>query len=277
MNNNSFAMTLNGDVYRLKKLKSVWISLIIMFTLIFLTFAIYWIGIKIIENQTPEQAPDMDDTIQFMDSLIANLLYGSSSVANVELFIAIVACIFIGKDFSCGYIALTTARGTKRANTYFSKWLSLICLFVFYVCFALLVSGIFYAMSGSPGGFTGAKFGTLMRNFALQILAGIASVSLFVMINFLCRSSGTALATSIASYLLLEILVSIIETVLSVSDTSGTKLDWTIFLPLQQMGIATIEGKLSTAQIAAATVMPVVYTIASTIIGYFTFEKRDIK
>ena len=90
-------MTLNGDVYRLKKLKSVWISLIIMFTLIFLTFAIYWIGIKIIENQTPEQAPDMDDTIQFMDSLIANLLYGSSSVANVELFIAIVACIFIGK------------------------------------------------------------------------------------------------------------------------------------------------------------------------------------
>ena len=270
-------MTLNGDVYRLKKLKSVWISLIIMFTLIFLTFAIYWIGIKIIENQTPEQAPDMDDTIQFTDSLIANLLYGSSSVANVELFLAIVACIFIGKDFSCGYIALTTARGTKRANTYFSKWLSLICLFVFYVCFALLVSGIFYAMSGSPGGFTGAKFGTLMRNFALQLLAGIASVSLFVMINFLCRSSGTALATSIASYLLLEILVSIIETVLRVSDTSGTKLDWTIFLPLQQMDIATIEGKLSTAQIAAATVMPVVYTVASTLIGYFTFEKRDIK
>ena len=277
MNNNSFAMTLNGDFYRLKKLKSVWISLIIMFALIFLTFAIYWIGIKVIESQPPEQMPEIDSTLQFMDSLIINMLYGSSSVANVELFIAIVACIFIGKDFSCGYITLTTARGTKRADTYFSKWLSLVCLLVFYVCFALLVSGIFYAISGSPGGFTNAKFGTLMRNFALQLLAGIASVSLFVMINFLCRSSGTSIATSIAAYLLLGIVVSIIKTVLSVSDTSGTKLDWTIFLPLQQMEVAASAGKLSTAQIVAATVMPVVYTVASTLIGYFTFEKRDIK
>ncbi len=277
MNNNSFAMTLNGDFYRLKKLKSVWISLIIMFALIFMTFAIYWIGIKFIESQPPEQMPEIDSTLQSIDSLIINMLYGSSSIANVELFIAIVACIFIGKDFSCGYIALTSARGTKRANTYFSKWLSLVCLFVLYVFFALLVSGIFYAISGSPGGFTGANFGTLMRNFALQLLAGIASVSIFVMVNFLCRSSGTSIATCIASYLLLGIVVSVIKTVLSVSDASGTKLDWTVFLPLQQMDVASSASKLSTAQIVAATVMPVVYTVASTLIGYFTFEKRDIK
>ncbi len=276
MNNNSFTLTLTSDFYRLKKLKSVWISLIIMFALIFFTFAIYWIGIKVIEGQAGD-APEMDGTMQFMNSLIVNLLYGSSSIANVELFIAIVACIFIGKDFSCGYIALTTARGAKRVSTYFSKWLSLVCLFVVYVCFALLVSGIFYAISGSPGEFTSANFGTLMRNFALQILAGIASVSLFVMINFLCRSSGTSIATSIAAYLLLRIIVSVIETVLSISDAGGTKLDWTIFLPLQQMNISASADKLSTAQIVAATVMPVVYTAASTLIGYFTFEKRDIK
>ncbi len=276
MNNNSFALTLTSDFYRLKKLKSVWISLIVMFALIFFTFAIYWIGIKVVEGQAGD-APEMDGTMQFMNSLIINLLYGSSSIANVELFIAIVACIFIGKDFSCGYIALTTARGTKRVNTYFSKWLSLICLFVLYVCFALLVSGIFYAISGSPGGFTSEKFGILMRNFSLQLLAGVASVSLFVMINFLCRSSGTSIATSIAAYLLLRIIVSVIETVLSISDVGGTKTDWTIFLPLQQMNISASADKLSTAQIVAATVMPVVYTAVSTLIGFFTFEKRDIK
>ncbi len=276
MNNNSFALTLTSDFYRLKKLKSVWISLIVMFALIFFTFAIYWIGIKVVEGQAGD-APEMDGTMQFMNSLIINLLYGSSSIANVELFIAIVACIFIGKDFSCGYIALTTARGTKRVNTYFSKWLSLICLFVLYVCFALLVSGIFYAISGSPGGFTSEKFGILMRNFSLQLLAGVASVSLFVMINFLCRSSGTSIATSIAAYLLLRIIVSVIETVLSISDAGGTKTDWTIFLPLQQMNISASADKLSTAQIVAATVMPVVYTAVSTLIGFFTFEKRDIK
>lgn len=277
MNNNSFSLALTSDVYRMRKLKSVWVSLIIIFLAIFLTFAVYWIGIKIIESTPPEQAPEIDSTLQFMDSLIINMLYGSSSIACIEFLIAIVACIFIGKDFSCGYIALTTARGTKRVNTYFSKWLSMVCLFFFYMCFALLISGIFYAISGSPGGFTSAKFGILMRNFALQFLAGVASVSIFVMVNFLCRSTGTSIATCIAAYLLLSVLVSVISTVIATSDVSGTKLDWTIFLPLQQMGIATTAGKLTKAQIVAATVMPVVYTVTSTLIGYFTFEKRDIK
>lgn len=277
MNNNSFSLALTSDVYRMRKLKSVWVSLIIIFLAIFLTFAVYWIGIKIIENTPPEQAPEIDSTLQFMDSLIINMLYGSSSIASIEFLIAIVACIFIGKDFSCGYIALTTARGTKRVNTYFSKWLSMVCLFFFYMCFALLVSGIFYAISGSPGGFTSAKFGILMRNFALQFIAGVASVSIFVMVNFLCRSTGTSIATCIAAYLLLSVVVSVISTVIATSDVSGNKLDWTIFLPLQQMGIATTAGKLTKAQIVAATVMPVVYTAISTLIGYFTFEKRDIK
>lgn len=277
MNNNSFSLALTSDVYRMRKLKSVWVSLIIMFLAIFLTFAVYWIGIKIIENTPPEQAPEIDSTLQFMDSLIINMLYGSSSIASIEFLIAIVACIFIGKDFSCGYIALTTARGTKRVNTYFSKWLSMVCLFFFYMCFTLLVSGIFYAISGSPGGFTSAKFGILMRNFALQFLAGVASVSIFVMVNFLCRSTGTSIATCIAAYLLLSVVVSVISTVIATSDVSGNKLDWTIFLPLQQMGITTTAGKLTKAQIVATTVMPIVYTVISTLIGYFTFEKRDIK
>lgn len=277
MKDNSFSLALTSDVYRLRKLKSVWISLIIMFVLTFLSFAAYWIGIRIVNATPPEQAPEIGATVHFLNAFATSMLFGASSTANVELFIAIVACIFIGKDFSCGYIALTTARGTKRVNTYFSKWLSLVCLLIVYMCFALLLSGIFFAISGSPGGFTGANFATLMRNFALQLLAGIASVSIFVMINFLCRSTGTSIATSIALYLLLNIIVSVITTILSIDNSDGNNLDWTIFLPMQQTSIATSADKLSTAEVVAATVMPIVYTAIATLIGYFTFEKRDIK
>lgn len=277
MKDNSFSLALTSDVYRLRKLKSVWISLIVMFVMLFLSFAAYWIGIKIIENTPPEQMPEIDSTKAFLTSFVSSMLFGSSSTANVELFIAIVACIFIGKDFSSGYIALTTARGTKRSDTYFSKWFTMICLLVIYMCFSLLISGIFFAISGSPGGFTNANFATLMRNFALQLLAGIASVSIFVTINFLCRSTGTSIATSVALYLLLGIVVSIITTVIGINNPDGKKIDWTIFLPMQQMSIAASASKLSTAQIVAATVMPVVYTVIATLIGYFTFEKRDIK
>lgn len=36
MNNNSFSLAFTSDVYRMRKLKSVWVSLIIMFLAIFL-------------------------------------------------------------------------------------------------------------------------------------------------------------------------------------------------------------------------------------------------
>ena len=49
------------------------------------------------------------------------------------------------------------------------------------------------------------------------------------------------------------------------------------FLPLQQMTIASTVGKLTKMQKVAVTVMPIVYTVISTLIGYFTFAKRDIK
>lgn len=277
MKTNSFGLALTSDAYRLKKLKSVWVSLIIMFVAVFLTFAIYLIGMKMLDNMSPEDAVDKDATVSFLGTIITSMLYNPSSVTFIEFLIAIVACIFIGKDFSLGYITLTTARGTKRANTYFSKWLSLVCLFFFYLCFAQLISGIFYAISGSPGGFTSAKFGILMRNFGLQFLAGVASVSVFVMINFLCRSTGTSIAICIAAYLLLSVIVNVISTVILANDTTGKKLDWTIFLPLQQMNIASTADKLSSVQIVAATVMPIAYTAISTVIGYFTFKNRDIK
>ena len=277
MKNNSFGLALTSDAYRLKKLKSVWVSLIIMFAAMFLTFTIYWIGIKMLNKLPPEDAVDKDATVAFMETIITAALYNPSSVTFIEFLIAIVACIFIGKDFSCGYITLTTARGTKRANTYFSKWLSLVCLFFFYLCFAQIISGIFFAISGSPGGFTSAKFGMLMRNFGLQFLAGIATVSIFVMINFLCRSTGTSIATCITAYILLSVVVNVISTVIMANDTTGKKLDWTIFLPLQQMNIATSTAKLKNAELAAAIAMPIAYSTISTLIGYFTFKKRDIK
>lgn len=43
------------------------------------------------------------------------------------------------------------------------------------------------------------------------------------------------------------------------------------------MAIASTVGKLTKAQTVAVTVMPIAYTVISTLIGYFTFAKRDIK
>lgn len=151
--NNSMSNVMLADYYKLKKLKSVWIGLIVMFLLLLLGYCAYWVGIKVVESRPvnpadPEADIIKDQTIAYLNMIRKTMLYGSTSTVRIELFVAIIACIFIGKDFSCGATAIYTARGTKRAQTYFSKLFSLITIFVAYACIMLIFSGIFSSFDG---------------------------------------------------------------------------------------------------------------------------------
>lgn len=48
--NNSMSNVMLADYYKLKKLKSVWIGLIVMFLLLLLGYCAYWVGIKVVES-----------------------------------------------------------------------------------------------------------------------------------------------------------------------------------------------------------------------------------
>lgn len=269
---NNLLCTLSSDTYKLRKLKCVWVALIIMFCLILISYVVYWISANIVNSGIIEGEFETEELINTMKK---SLLFGSTSSASIEFLMAIIVCIFIGKDFSLGAISLSVARGTKRKDVYFSKWLTCVCLFVAYAIISLVLNGIFYAFDGE-GAFTVGDFGILMRNFALQLLCGISTVSIYVMITFLARSTGASIAITIGTYILLDIVISIIATAVTAKNpTIGA--DWTYFFPLQQSDIASTYEKLSATQLIAVIVMPIVYCAISTMIGYFTFEKRDIK
>lgn len=274
MKTNSFVCSLKSNFYRLSKLKSIWIALAIMFGLILLSFAIYWFTLNIIP-----QTIDGDYFALQQETVLSqgrSLLYGSSSTISLELFVAIIACILIGNDFAGGFVSIMSAKGTSRATTYFSKWLTLIILAISYVLFGVIMSGIFYSFTTYETAFTALDFGYLMRNIAMQILSAISIVSIFVMIAFLTRSKGSSMAMSLLSYILIDIVVSLISAILVVT-TENYSDTWTYFMPFMQMDVACTVGKLDTTKIIAGVVMPIVYTAISSIIGYFNFERRDIK
>lgn len=292
MKNNDFALALSSDLFRLKKLKSVMIALILMFLLIFLTFALCWVGYNLTNRMavgegTPNEdgvivdeegypvftQEQKDEMLFFFDDLNSQSLTASGSVASIEFFIMIIACIFIGKDFSNGTMRLLVSRGKNRTQLFFSKWLALAILVTIYSLFALVVCGILFSFKGS-GSFSAHDFGILMRCFALEWLANIASMSIFLMIAFLCRSSGSSLGVSIGLWLVMDIAVTVVTTVMQIS---GGNTDWIMFMPLQQMAVATSTAKYSATELCAAIIMPLAYIGASIGVGLSTFLKRDIK
>lgn len=279
MHKTNFLCNFQSDLFKVSKLKSIFVALILIFVLALLVYSVVWIGVNVIDLAPTESAEDTiskEEGIMQLKMMSNTYLYSSVSLCSIELFTAIICCIFIGKDFSSGGIALAVARGQQRRNIYFSKLLVMCLLVVAYSAISLLLCGIFTAITGYEGAFTGRDFAMLMRNFFMQILCGISSASIFVMIAFLCRSAGSSLATSIGAFVLLGIVSGIIALVVGVTTNNGGDA-WMYYLPMSQMDVAASYGKWSTNQIVSVSVMPIVYTAISTAIGYLSFEKRDIK
>ncbi len=277
MTKNSLGCILTSDVFKLRKLKSVWIAIIMILLISLITFVSYALvesTIKGLDPSNQEEADLIVITKLMALELKISTIFGSTLVCMVELFVAIIACIFIGKDFSNGAIQLMIARGVKKRDIYLSKLMTMSTLIVFYAIVSLLINGILIAIVGFGNDFSALDWGYLFRNFFTQIVAGIASASIFVMITFLCRSSGSSLACSIVGYIVLALLISILSTIPIDSMSNDS---WTHFMPLNQMSVASTYGEWDIPQICAISIMPVVYTILSTIIGYITFVKRDIK
>ncbi len=308
MKNNSMTNLLSSDFFKLRKLKSVWIGLVIMVVLTFLVYAIFWIGLNVAEHievtegvstQAPsgeaivdapnvgevsEQTPseeegisqaDKDGIILSMRMLGNQLLTGFTGICGSELLIAIICCIFIGGEFANGSFRILISRGMNRVQLYFSKWITMATLVLAYSVFSLIVSGIFAAVKGYYPSFGGHEFGILMRAFGLQFLCNLATMTIVMMLCFLCRSSGSSLGATIGVYILFPIIFGSIETVMGVM--MGKNVDWISFLPMQQSSIAQLATPLSTTEICAVVIMPIVYIALSMFVGLYTFIKRDVK
>ncbi len=264
LSTNSFANTLRADLYKLGKMKSVYIAAAIMFGLILIAFA----SIVVLSHFS-----EADSQEEIMALFGSSLLFGFAKSAYIELLVTIIIGIFIGKEFSDGTVRLIVARGADRLQIYFSKFITMLILVLGYMAGSLLVCGVLTAIIGYSEPFTALVFARLMRTFGLSFVALMASVSIYMMIVFLTRSSGAALGASIGIYILIEIVVSIITLVLE----SKGFTDTIKYFPLQQLSLCISAQPMEVGNAMALLFMPIAYTLISSFVGIITFLKRDIK
>ncbi len=272
-----FACALKADLFKLRKMKSVWIGLAVMFALMLVLFSVCWILIAILNKMTPidpSEAMEQQSTLFALSQLCDTFLASFSDTASISLFIAIITCLFVGKDFSNGAVRLQVARGANRTQLFFSKWVTLSILVVAYSAFAILVCGIFTAFNGYSVQFTAQHFGWLVRNFFLQVLCNISTMSIVLAIAYLCRSSGASLGATIGGAIALSIVFGLVA---SVGALGGGSIEWINFMPLEQTSIAGIMDKFTTSQLCAVIIMPIIYGAIAITVGLLSFLKRDIK
>ena len=190
-------------------------------------------------------------------------------------WIAIFSSIFVCSEFSSGAIKNLAIRGKNRFAIYFSKLLVCMLVPIIYYLLSGIVCYSIGAYLWSPGSWDSKYLDSLLIPAGLNILVQIVYQSFFVMIAYLCRSSGwaSALNFGIASDLLPGF---------AITGVNYISKNWfgVNNLPLYKYWIGyytSVDWPLTEEIKKYFLIVILAYLIIPSIIGSLVFQRREIK
>ena len=215
-------------------------------------------------------------------------------ISSATLFITIMVSMFAPGEFKYGTIKNIVSRGIGRTKIYFSKYIITIFISVVYslLCaFAAFASGCILA---GVGDFDRTIFLDMLEVVGLFLLAEIAIQSIFQMIGFLVRSTGWTIGANIAiSAFLPTMVLSLIDMMvnnwlapavasvdwlsswLKIENFSSNNY-WPYLYLTEFTNIDILHMDFFQQTLTRGLIVCGVYIVLATVIGLWTFQKRDI-
>lgn len=270
---------LNSDFYKLFKMKSFYICLIISAVLGFFEIFMMQLANNMIE-EAQSQAGMIMDGIQIK---MANCLQSVFNNGDFSIIVIIAIVLFVTVEYNSGTLKNLVGRGCSRSKLFLSKTVTSVAeALLLYAAFAVcyIVSG--FAML-STDGIDNEFVSRLLLTYAVQILIIIAGVCVMVAVSTLLRSKGGAIAVLICANILVPMIIQIIymisitgedmsEVADAVSGGSGALSQYWIFSTASK-----VWENIANGEVYISLIIPVVYIIASIAAGLAVFKKRDIK
>lgn len=192
----------------------------------------------------------------------------------IFMFIGISISMFCTADFKSGTIKNIASKGFGRENIYLSKLILSI-----FICFAVvLVNFAVFLIVAS----TSLEFGSIPNNFVLdllrmcglQSLTCIAITSLFTMIAMLVKQNGITISIITFTLLLTITIVKLISGIIyEIFKKQIVVENYCILRYPQLLSSYSIDNKL----ILTCSLVSIISIALFTVLGIYSFTKRDIK
>lgn len=198
-------------------------------------------------------------------------------LGQVTLLASIFISMFVTSEFSYGTIKNICARGVDRYKVYLSKLMISVFTTVAYSVFASICGFIAGSIMWGVGEFKQDEFLQILKLFGLFLLAEICLQSVFVMVSFLVRHMGGAIAIN------LGIMMSADIVIFPILDFAIKKLDWFKFegsVSKYWVGNYTaqfLSKDVEQSVINLGIIVCLTYLVISTLIGIFDFYRRDVR
>lgn len=276
---------LKMDIYRMFKMRSLYIILGIMAVCVVLTTSLAKMDYDAMEKEyesVEEWMGDEDETINFgmtvtlptepgEKTTVFDGMYANIRGKFIALFIVIFAVLFSSADISSGYIKNIAGQVRSRSSLVLSKafvlFIHTVLTFAVFLLFLALSNQIFfgYVKWGDMGQFALYMSAQILLNYALSLLC--------MSVTMITRSNVFSMMAAVC--VCMNIMVIFYGVVDKLVEKAGIKNFQTITHTITgKMSLLTMEmtkGDWTKASFTAAA-----FGIAAVLLGCVIFEKRDI-
>lgn len=241
---------------KLRKQKSFYICTVIMIGLLFLG--------TLTSNALANAAPELLE--QLDASGIGNLIAAvsnSSFVLIAGIFTALCVC----EDHEQNTVKTIYARGFSRLQVYFSKMISIFLatsvMFLLVLAFSFLFGALFFGV----GSIDSLK---LLALLGVQYIASMANIALCFAISSVLRRNGSSIAATILAPMLVNVVLSLVDSFLKFEDFSTT----TIWLSSFLGDLGTLA--VSTERMLVCLVASLIYIPVFIVAGAYFNKKIEL-
>lgn len=277
---------IKSDIYKLRKAKSFWICIIIAICLsaimtYFIDFTYKMMNNIEAETLASEEMMQQNgmnisvgNTPLNYDDLNASSLLLTQFSSSAAILMAVFISLFVGGEFTYGTIKNLASKNYSRTKIYCSKLIVSIAASLFLTVLSVGSATLVGTALWGFGDVSSEMAGDLIVGSLIELLLITAFASLFVMFSMLVRQNGGSLAVNICTLEFVSLFVMIGEMVIKkVFDKTVTLSNYLLSTNMNQIAMQELTGK----QITRSILVAVVFLTATTAIGLYTFNKRDIK
>lgn len=275
---------LNGELYKLRKSKCVYICSITMIVFVMVMYGTLKLADKIqqgeIENgsmgvivseekmeENGEGFTSIFDQISILD--ILQQMCGSFS----GIFTAIFAAIFVYKEYGNGAIKNVTGKGYGRWKVFASKYIITMAAAAIMMMIMMIVTLLFGIVFKGTEELNGEFLKNLCIYGGIQLLLGAALVGLIISVNEFCRNLGVGIAISLCFICFSDFISAGFDLILKYCHFDFKISDYWLLDLMGNCPLTDIEKSFVTRAVLTA----IFWIVFSFGIGVLHFKKADIK
>jgi len=229
------------EMHKLKKQKSFYICTLIMVALLFLSA----MTTNALVNGSPEFAA------QFKGSGIDSMI-GALGNCSFLLIAGIFTALTVCEDYEQQTVKNIFSRGYSRGSVYTAKlmtvWIATSVMFLIAELAALISGSLYFGIGETES----LRF---LAVLGVQYVVAMANVAMFFAISSVLRKNGSSIAATIVAPMLVNVVLSLADSLLKLKDVSLTNYWLSSFLG--DLTLSVGSGRMTVCLVAALIYIPV--------------------